>query len=56
MITKGMKTSEFHVMVGSIIMTYMNSRYGWNIDPVAIFGMFTGSGVYAVARTMAKRK
>ncbi len=56
MMTKGMKSSEFHVLIGSMVMTYLNSRYGWAIDPLAIFGMFTGSGVYAVARTMAKKK
>ena len=52
----GFMTTEFYMMMTSLVTTWANTQYGWNIDPMVILGMFTGSGMYAMGRGTAKKK
>lgn len=51
----GYMTTEFYMMLANIAVTWANARYGWNIDPMAIVGMFIGTGGYAISRGNAKK-
>lgn len=55
MLTKGMKSSEFWLTAGALVLVAFGPKIGVNLELNQILGLIGGAGSYAVSRGLAKK-